>query len=59
MAPTGQQQLGLDQRDSYFPPHLPTLTKLLTFMVGGAVRGGDSGRSGKVTSELLASSCFL
>ena len=36
-----------------------TSPKPLTFMVGGAVRGGDSGRSGRVTSELLASSCFL
>lgn len=31
----------------------------LTFMVGGAVRGGDSGRSGTVTSVLFSSSCFL
>lgn len=41
-------------------PSLPLpVFEPLTFMVGGAVRGGDSGRSGRVTSELLASSCFL
>lgn len=33
--------------------------RTLTFMVGGAVSGGDSGRSGTVTSELFSSSCFL
>lgn len=31
----------------------------LTFMVGGAVSGGDRGRSGTGTSALLSSSCFL
>lgn len=31
----------------------------LTFMVGGAVRGGDRGRSGTVTSVLFSNSCFL
>ena len=41
------------------PPPAPATPRPLTFMVGGAVRGGDSCRSGRVTSELLASSCFL
>lgn len=35
------------------------VARTLTFMVGGAVRGGDSGRSGTVTSVLFSSSCFL
>ena len=66
MAPTegteaagpGDKARGLPPAPCNVPSPLPS-PKPLTFMVGGAVRGGDSGRSGRVTSELLASSCFL
>lgn len=53
-APQEKKQLAWLRSPSLLPHTQP-----LTFMVGGAVRGGDSGRSGRVTSELLASSCFL
>jgi len=66
MAPTeGTKAAGPGAKVRGLPPaplNVPsplTSPKPLTFMVGGAVRGGDNGRSGRVTSELLASSCFL
>lgn len=53
---TAHPRTGAASRRGQRPPRS---ARTLTFMVGGAVSGGDSGRSGRVTSELFSSSCFL
>lgn len=53
---TAHPRTGAASRRGQRPPRS---ARALTFMVGGAVSGGDSGRSGRVTSELFSSSCFL